>query len=187
MTDRPEVTDDLYRTAKALAREVAETFGDRRDDPDDNWARQHIGDWADTLFLAGWQVWRDEDDVGLAKHRMRDRKKNLLRDVHAELNKPQPESQGFQNDEEQREARDGGLVVEVRTSGTRRMRTPEPDNVLQVQEFLQRLPERRRKIAQLRLAAMTNKEIAQELGIGERTVDREVDTLEKELKSCQTK
>jgi len=56
MTDRPEVTDDLYRTAKALAREVAETFGDRREDPDDNWARQHIGDWADTLFLAGWQV-----------------------------------------------------------------------------------------------------------------------------------
>ncbi|MBX3372274.1 MAG: helix-turn-helix domain-containing protein [Phycisphaeraceae bacterium] len=186
MTDRPEVTDDLYRTGKALAREVAETFGDRRDALDDNWARQHIGDWADTLFLAGWQVWRDKGDVGLAKHRMRDRKKNLLRDVHAELNKPQPESQSFQNDEEQREAMDGGQVVPVRSSGTR-MRTPEPDNVLQVQEFLQRLPERRRKIAQLRLAAMTNKEIAQELGIGERTVDREVDTLEKELKSCQTK
>jgi len=185
MTDRPEVTDDLYRTAKALAREVAEKFGDSREDPSDNWARQQIDDWADTLFLAGWQVWRDEGDVGLAKNRMRDRKKNLLRDVHAELNKPQPESQHFPNDEDRREALDGGLVVPVRSSGTR-MRTPAPDNVLQVREFLQRLPERRRKIAQLRLALMTNKEIAEELGIGERTVDREVDTIEKELKSWQT-
>lgn len=65
MTDRAAVTDDQYRTAKALAREVAETFGDRRDDPDDNWARQHIGDWADTLFLVCRQDLDGDDIVGI--------------------------------------------------------------------------------------------------------------------------
>lgn len=167
MTDRPDVTDDLYRTGQAIAREVAAKHGLTRDE-------HLIEDMTQTLFLAGWQVWRDKGDVGLAKHRMRSRQNNLIKDLRRERNAPRAVSQ--LTEQEQRGA------VPVRAMGMDADSRTTPDNAKLTEELLQRLPEQRRKIAQLRMAAMTNEEIAKELGISKRMVEREITALRKELK-----
>lgn len=56
MTDPPEVTDDLYCSALAIAREVAAKNERRRDE-------HLIEDMAKTLFLAGGQVWREDGNA----------------------------------------------------------------------------------------------------------------------------
>ena len=73
--DRPE---DLYPFAEALVRKLKVRHQLQ-------WSEHRMEDAIQDLFLAGWQVWQDEEDVGLAKNRMRDRAKNLLRDFQAEL------------------------------------------------------------------------------------------------------
>lgn len=167
MTDRPEVTDDLYRTALAIAREVAAKNGRQRDG-------HLIEDMAQTLFLAGWQVWRDEGDVGLAKNRMRSRQNNLFKDLRREGSAPHPVSQLSEREQQ--------CAVPVRAMGRNPAAEPCPESELVVQEFLSRLPDRRRQVAQLRMAAMTNDEIAKELGISKRMVEREITALKEELK-----
>jgi len=167
MTDRPEVTEDLYRTALAIAREIAAKNGRRRDE-------HLIEDMAQSLFLDGWQVWRDEGEVGLAKHRMRSRQNNLIKDLRRERKAPRAGSQ--LSEREQRTA------VPVRAMGMDPDSHTTPEGVKLVKEQLQRMPEQRRKIAQLRMAAMTNEEIAKELGISKRMVEREITALRKELK-----
>lgn len=167
MTDSPEVTDDLYRTASAIAREVAAKNGRQGD-------RHLIEDMAQTLFLAGWQVWRDKGDVGLAKNRMRSRQNNLIKSLCRERNAPPPVSQ--LSEREQRGA------VPSRAMGRNPAAQPPPESALVVEEFLSRQPERRRHVAQLRMAAMTNDEIAKELGISKRMVEREITALKEELK-----
>ena len=134
------------------------------------------------LFLAGWQVWQDEEDVGLAKNRMRDRAKNLLRDFQAELTHepkassehPKPGVYG-RWDEERDEDR-----VERWNPADRTSLRGDPDQEAMVNEYLDGLTERQRRIVLLKMAGYEIEEIASELGIGKRTVDRELETLRKE-------
>jgi RNA polymerase sigma factor (sigma-70 family) len=171
MADHAQVADDLYRTAFAIAMKVARQHGLAHDS-------HRVEDMAQTLFLAGWQVWRDKGEVGFAKHRMRSRRINLIDDLREERSEPRVESQISES------ARRGAVPVRAMDRRPESRKTPLGGQL--VEEFLNRLPERRRKIAQLRMAAMTNGEIAEETGISERTVDREIETLKKELEPWRT-
>ncbi|MGE0759359.1 MAG: hypothetical protein AB7F89_19770 [Pirellulaceae bacterium] len=57
--DSPE---DLYPFAQALVRTLLKEKGLR-------WSSHRVEDAEQDLFLAGWQVWKDEGDIGLAKNR----------------------------------------------------------------------------------------------------------------------
>ena len=78
MSDERDSPDDLYPFAQMLVKQLLKQYRLR-------WNEHKLEDAVQDLFLAGWQVWSDEQDVGLAKNRMRDRTKNLLRDFQAEL------------------------------------------------------------------------------------------------------
>ena len=85
MPERANAAEDLYVVAVAIARQVVREAGVAWD--------EHRGeDIAQTLFLAGWEVWRDTGDVGLAKNRVRTRESNARRDLGRDLRKPKPES-----------------------------------------------------------------------------------------------
>lgn len=102
---------------------------------------------------------------------MRSRRINLFEDLRHERKAPRPVSQ--LSEQAQRGA--------VRAMGMAPESYSTPDNVALTRELLQRMPDQRRKIAQLRMAALTNEEIARELGISKRMVEREITALRKEL------
>lgn len=171
--DRPE---DLYPFAEALVRKLKARHQLQ-------WSEHRMEDAIQDLFLAGWQVWQDEEDVGLAKNRMRDRAKNLLRDFQSELThepkasseQPKPGVYG-RWDEEKGEDR-----VERWNPADRNSLRGDPDQEAMVNEYLDGLTERQRRIVLLRTAGYEIDEIASELGIGKRTVDRELQNLREEF------
>jgi hypothetical protein len=61
MADERDSPDDLYPFAQALVRKLMKKHGL-------NWSSHRTEDAEQELFLAGWQVWRDEGDIGLAKN-----------------------------------------------------------------------------------------------------------------------
>jgi hypothetical protein len=80
------VAGKLYRIGEALVRQLVALHGL-------TWDAHHIEDATHDLFLAGWQVWRDTKNEGLAKNRMRSRQTNLLRDFSSEVRHgPEPEA-----------------------------------------------------------------------------------------------
>jgi hypothetical protein len=91
MADQTQIAEELYSFAQALVRKLRPR--------QHGWSAEDIEDAVQLLFLAGWQDYRDNGDLGLAKNRMRDRRKNLLRDRKARLereavlesNLPEPE------------------------------------------------------------------------------------------------
>lgn len=78
MTEERDTPDDLFPFAPMLVKQLKAQHQLR-------WNKHKMEDAVQDLFLAGWQVWQDEKNVGLAKNRMKDRAKNLLRDFQSEL------------------------------------------------------------------------------------------------------
>ena len=66
MADEQAVIKRMEQYAKAAARKVLQKFGLGQDE-----ARHE--DISQTLFLAGWEVWRDTGEWEKASHRMSDR------------------------------------------------------------------------------------------------------------------
>ena len=92
MTECPDTPDDLYPFARAL---VLKVIKDRKPP---GWDDNRIEDAIQELFLAGWQVWCDTQNIGFAKNRMASRKHNLLRDYYSEdTHEPRPSSDRFRS------------------------------------------------------------------------------------------
>ena len=62
MTEYPEMPDDLHLFAEALVKKLIAA----KRPP--SWDEHRTEDAIQELFLAGWQVWCETKDVGLAKH-----------------------------------------------------------------------------------------------------------------------
>lgn len=89
MADKLDGPDDLYPFAEALVNQL-------RTGHKFAWTDEQVEDATQDLYLAGWQVWIDQRDLGLAKNRMVDRQKNLLRDRESEgEHEPTADSQYF--------------------------------------------------------------------------------------------
>jgi len=161
MPDETHIAEDLHSFAQVLVWQVPHL---RRGEH----ARE---DATQELFLAGWQVYRDTGSVGLAKNRMASRQKNLFRirrEPKLECDLPEPQ-----------EGQAGPLEQDKRR-GTRR---DDPVEQAIYHELLARLPERRRRIVLLRVAGFSDRQIAEELGIGLRTVERELAQFRKDYRN----
>ena len=77
MADESSVGADLVSFAQVLVRQLIKKHRLR-------WGSNRIEDAEQELVIAGWQVWSDPQDAGLAKNRMVSRQKNLLRDFISE-------------------------------------------------------------------------------------------------------
>lgn len=177
MRKERETPDDLFSFAQMLVAKL------KRTDPLQQWSKHQEEDAVQDLFLAGWQVWQDEGNAGLAKNRMADRAKNLIRDLKSER-KHEPTAAG-----EQRMAGVTGRWDESSDDESLQRFDPvdrdslrgAPDQDSLVNETLNRLTERQREIAVLRMAGFSNDEIATELNIGLRTVERELQHIKKDI------
>jgi RNA polymerase sigma factor (sigma-70 family) len=163
MAEQLESPEDLHSFAEMLVMQLVGKAPTA-------WQHHDIRDAIHDLFLAGWTDWKATQDVGLAKNRMVSRRVNLIRDRAARLERqkktlpldnppdtaPQPADRPRAGENQEQEA--------------------------QVNEFLARLPEQQRRIVQFRMAGMTNPEIAGELGIPLRSVERTLETLREEMK-----
>ncbi len=173
--DSPE---DLFSFAQALVRTLLKEKGLR-------WSSHRVEDAEQDLFLAGWQVYQDEGDIGLAKNRMVTRVANLHREYRSERkNEPKAASDQLKpagikkdgklwNDDANREWDVAEVLCDLR-------RRP-PEEVV-YKEMLDAMPERQRKVALLRSAGFTDQEIADELGVSLRTVERELSKFREEHK-----
>ncbi len=163
MLDEQQIASDLLSFAESqvmLAVERAPTA----------WTRDQIEDAVQELFAAGWADWKKTSDAGLAKNRIVCRVANLLRDRQSRRN---------------REKRTRSLT-DYLSDGQRDVadhhREHEPDDsTLAIQKHLASLPERERKIVQLRLAGLTQEEIAEETGLHVRTIQRIFRDFKKEM------
>lgn len=178
MAEQKQSPNDLYPFAQAL---VWQLVGKKRLP----WSEHRIEDEIHTLFLAGWQVWSDEGDVGLAKNRMISRRNNLIRDYKNER-EHEPKSA---SDRLKMPAigKDGNLWDEDQVRGwdnlsSRDRQCGDPAGEALVNDYLASLTDRQRRIVKLRMADFTNREIADELSIGLRTVERELSLIRKDYR-----
>lgn len=165
MVDETKIAEDLLLFATKLVRKLRPK--------QQGWNEQDIEDGIQALFLAGWQDYKDNGDVGLAKHRMKDRRKNLLRDRETRLaREPTLESDMPTPEEGQ-----PGPLEQCTLRGNRR---DDPAELAAYNEFLARLPERQRQIVLLKYSGLTDDEIAEELGVSASTIERELRQFRKE-------
>lgn len=158
-----EVGQELSSFAEAMVRKIVKQHGL-------SWCRNTIDDAVQTLVLAGWQDFQNSGDLGLAKNRMVDRSKNLIRDHISKTKRHEPLDSIAELPSEE-------LPVDRQleyAEGLRRQSV-----------MLSRLTERQQQIAELRMAEHTNEQIAAELGIGLRTVERELKTMREEIRGKQ--
>lgn len=176
MTEERNTPDDLFPFAQMLVKQLKAQHQLR-------WGRHKMEDAAQDLFLAGWQVWQDEQNVGLAKNRMKDRAKNLIRDFQSELeNEPKT---GFSPPRDET-SDSGALWNEDAVRGwdspdVRASIRGDPAEVASVNSYLEGLTDRQRQIVLLRMAGCTTQETADELGLSLRTVERELSQLRKDF------
>lgn len=179
MAENRDSPEDLFDFAQALVRKLK-----RRHQLE--WDEHRAEDAVQDLFLAGWQVWRDQANVGLAKNRMVSRTANLLRDCESEtkheptaasdlLTTPAIDKSGELWDEDAVRAWDVPPKHEWRQE--------DPAERARINDYLKSLPPRRRKVIRLRMADYTNEEIAAKLGVSLRTVERELANARKEHKN----
>lgn len=177
-----QVVERLEKYAKAVARKVLLKV----DKGPDDFRRDDI---AQSLLLAGWQVWKDTGEVKLAMKRMSSRAKNELNKLVRELGRWQtlsdtgppagPTGQSSTADaHEQYDAkwaepgyRRISVGPEVRTS---------PLEDMAVREYLEGLPEDERKIVECRAAEMTIEETVETTGLSRSTVQRKLRALREE-------
>jgi len=165
MADQTKIAEELYWFAKSQVRKLKPR--------QHGWNEEDIEDAVQLLFLAGWQDYQDNGDVGLAKNRMVDRKKNLLRDRKARLEREATLESNLPEPEEGQPS----PLEQCRRRGNRR---DDPVELAVYNELLARLPERQRQIVLLKVAGLTDAEIAAELGVSERTVERELHQFRKD-------
>ena len=176
MADEPNVGEDLFSFAQVLVRELLKKHTLR-------WDSHRIEDAEQELFLAGWQVWRDTQNAGLAKNRMASRQKNLLRDFFSELHhEPKADIDRLDSmaaDKGRKPWDENAVRDRQNASSLGRIRDDPAVNVA-FEEYLERMPDRRRQIALLRWAGYSDREIADEVGVSLRTVERELSELRRE-------
>lgn len=181
MADDKDVLDRLERYAKAIARRLLQRY----DLAHDHGRHEDI---SQLLFLDGYLDWQKTGDEGLAKHRMSSRAINAEENLRRELAQPQPLSSlnlpsssgsGDDTDSTERYHADS-TEMPFRHMRWDHISRASPLEDIVVREYLNGLPERQRRILQCRAALMTVSEIANELGISERTVDRELKALRKD-------
>lgn len=188
MADEQAVIKRMEQYAKAAARKVLQKFGLGQD-------QDRHEDISQTLFLAGWEVWRDTGEWEKARHRMVDRAKNEAMKLRENLKiKQMPRDKvsepWYGSDDEadaterfQHESPSPRLrPVVVRSSA---------EEDLEIQEYLDTLTERQRRIVQLMMIpmvtpgskkGMTEQQIADELGVPLRTVQREKERIRQHRK-----
>lgn len=178
MSNGRDSPDDLYEFAQALVKDLLKSRGLK-------WSRHRLEDAQQDLFLAGWQVWQDEKDVGLAKNRMVSRVANLIRDYCSERkHEPKASSAQFSTSDDKRSGKlwtDDGLREWGSKSDLVRQEDPTVEEA-EYREFLANLPERQRQIVLLRSAGYSDEEIAAELKVSLRTIEREFQQFRKEHK-----
>jgi len=166
MTDERQAIKELERYAKGVARKLLAQKGLAHDE-------HQMEDVAQSLLLAGWQVWRDEKNLDHARHRMSTRAANEADKLDRQLRQPPPESSVIPAGQpEEDEVRPSDLIVD---------RRDDPVETAAVREFVDGLPEHLQPVFRCRLAGMSNPEIAAELHIGLRTVERAVAQLKQEF------
>lgn len=165
MADQTQIAEDLYSFAQALVRQLKPRQR--------GWNEQDVEDAIQLLFLAGWQDYTDNGDLGLAKNRMRDRRKNLLRDRKARLEREATLESNLPEPEEGKP----GPLEQCRLRGNRR---DDPVELAAYNELLDRLPERQRQIVLLKMSGLTDSEVAKELGVSKSTIERELRQFRKE-------
>ena len=141
--------------------------------------REHGLDWRiprredaqNDLFVAGWEVWRETGNLGFARNRISSRAVNLHRDFMAESqHEPKCES-SFPKPE----AGQPSLVE------AKRAYTSDPLKAAIWKEAEKRLTERQQQIGLYRSAGRSHQEIADEMGVPLRTIQREWSRIKKEL------
>lgn len=176
MTEERDTPDDLYPFAEMLVKQLKKQHQLR-------WNKHRMEDATQDLFLAGWQVWQDEQNIGLAKHRMVSRSRNLLRDFQAELeHEPKTGTSPPRSKiPDSGELWDEGAIRAWDPSDPRATIRGDPAEEASLNSYLGNLTDRQRQIVLMRMAGCTTQEIADELGIGLRTVERELETLRKDF------
>lgn len=176
MLEQRDSPDDLYKFAKA---QVKQLLKKKRV----GWKRDRVEEAIQDLFLAGWEVWQDKHDVGLAKNRIVSRVNNLLRDDASER-KHEPRTGMLPAADAVPES--GHLWDEERVRGWEQLDAranlrSDPAERAAVRDRLEQMTERQRRITELRMAEYSTEEIANQLGLSLRTVERELSNLRKEL------
>lgn len=181
MVEERDSPEDLFKFAQALVRKLK-----RRRQL--NWDEHRMEDAAQDLFLAGWQVWQDEGDLGLAKNRMVARISNLFRDYRSQR-RHEPKSQSdlltSPSIDQSGNLWSEDAVCAWDTPSRHERAQGDPAEIARLNDYLASLPPRRRKVIGLRMAGYSNAEIADELSIGLRTVERELEALRKEHKNAK--
>lgn len=162
MIDETQVAEELYAFARALVGKIARL---RRGE---HWKEDAVQD----LVLAGLKDYRDKGDIGLAKNRMVSRRKNLLRDAMLERKHDPKVESDFAPPVAKRKDDDDDEPRGVLEAGTRR---DSPVETALVKDILGHFPERRRLVVELRMAKFSTQEIADQLGVSLRTVERELE------------
>ncbi len=164
MDDQTRIAKDLVKYAENLVWQLIRQHGL-------GWDKHRREDAVHELFVAGWEDYQKTGEVGLAKHRMASRKVNLLRDFYSEReHEPKVESSLPEPEEGQ------PTVLEAK-----RAYTSDPVERAIWNEALARLTDRQRQIVAFRRAGLTQREIADEMGISLSTVERELSDIRKEL------
>lgn len=156
--------DDLYPFAQMLVKRLQR----KRAEP---WSKHQEEDAVHDLFLAGWNVYQNDQNVGLAKNRMTDRAKNLIRDRNSE-HKHQPTSESNLRPPSNEPQPPHALIE-------RSSREYDSALIAEVNDTLNKLPGRQRAIVLLRDARFTTQEMADLLGVSMRTVERELELIKK--------
>lgn len=173
MANETEAFTRIEKYAKAVARKVLRLFDLHKDENEHEEVSQ-------TLFLAGWQVWRDTQNVEYALHRISSRGKNEKKKLHkrlkvkllGEMDDPKPWF-GCDDDvdETEREHTELDPTPDLRRGVA--VRT-DPDDAVVIQERIARLTPRQKDIWVRLVERKSQQQIAEELGVSLRTVEREI-------------
>jgi len=164
MADNNQAAKELIEFAEKLVWKLIREHGLK-------WHIPRREDAQNDLFVAGWEVWRETGNLGFARKRMSSRAVNLHRDFMTESrHEPKCES-SFPKPEEGQPS-----LLEAR-----RAYTSDPLKAAIWKEAEKRLTERQQQIGLYRSAGLSHQEIANEMGVPLRTIQREWSRIKKEL------
>jgi len=179
---KPPPPDDMYDFTRAVVLKMVHQHKF-------TWSSHRLEEAIQDLYLAGLQVWAETEDEGLARNRMVTRLPNLLRDFASE-DKHRPRSASdfkpieVPSLEEGKVDKEDWLEQKVAVAGEPgRQALDETDDILSVREILTKLSPQCLKVCQYVMAGKTNAEIAEEMGLSERTVEREREAFRKEYEN----